>query len=123
MTAREYIAEVQAAIGQAVHVLLFDVRFDEIDVDECYIKGVLMLRGGYQLYIAEYVITGPKFERSKYRYHLQRVDGEFIVRWDNAPHHRHVSSFPHHRHEADGSLHVSEAMDVAMVLRAAVDYI
>lgn len=85
--------------------------------------GVLALRGGYQLHIAEYVVAWPEFERSRYRYHLQRVSGEFVVRWDNAPHHRHVASFPNHRHEADGSVHASDAMDVAQVLRAVVGYI
>jgi hypothetical protein len=37
---------------------------------------------------------------TKYRHHWQDQAGRLIKRWDNAPHHPHVSSFPHHLHDA-----------------------
>ncbi len=123
MRAREYFQIVQEAIRLAPYVLSFEIAFEEIDLQECYIRGVLQLEGGMQLHIAEYVITGPAFDRTKYRYHLQNSDGQLLVRWDNAPHYRAITSFPHHRHEADGSVQASPAMDIEEVLQAIVAYL
>lgn len=33
---------------------------------------------------------------------LQKENGELIIRWDNAPHHREIRTFPHHVHTKDG---------------------
>ena len=123
MNAREYYERVQTAIRSASYVLSWDVDFDEISVNQCYIRGVLRLVGSYELHIAEYVTTSPILSRDKYRYHLQRSDGVMIVRWDNAPHHRNVHSFPDHRHEADGSVNASDRMDVNGVLELVLPYI
>ncbi|MEK7541446.1 MAG: DUF6516 family protein [Patescibacteria group bacterium] len=35
---------------------------------------------------------------SKYAYHWQDARGALICRWDNAPHHRRMTTFPHHKH-------------------------
>ena len=123
MNAREYLGAVQKTIQSAPYVISFEIAFEEIDARECYIKGKLQLTGGLQLHIAEYVITGPTFDRTKYRYHLQDADGRMIVRWDNAPHHQQVTTFPHHCHKADGSVEESPAMDIEAVLRAVVAYL
>ena len=64
MTAREYYHSMQATIGEAPHVTASDVSFDEIVANECYIRGMLKLSGGFELHIAEYVITEPNIERS-----------------------------------------------------------
>ena len=45
MNARAYYLGVQDAIQGAPHVLASDMRFEEIDVNECYICGVLTLMG------------------------------------------------------------------------------
>ena len=87
MNARDYYANLQSAIHALSHVLGSDVRFEEIDVNECYIKGVLTLIGGFELHIAEYTVTDPVPTRPKYRYHLQTTKGNMISRWDNAPPH------------------------------------
>ena len=123
MKAREYFSGVQDAIQATPYVVAFEIAFEEIDQWECYIRGKLQLDGGLELHIAEYVITGPTFERTKYRYHLQDAMGKMIVRWDNAPHHRQVATFPHHRHEANGDVKESPAMDIKAVLRAVAIYI
>lgn len=53
----------------------------------------------------------------KYSFHWQRDDGSLIRRWDNAPHHREISSFPHHVHEGDeNTVLAHEAVDVFGVL-------
>ncbi len=124
MNAREYFLIVQAAIHSAPHVLRSDVRFDEIDTNECYLRGVLWLSGGFELHIAEYVVTAPELERLKYRYHLHAAEPQRMVsRWDNAPHHPHLATFPHHEHDANGVVSPSVPMDIAAALEAALKLI
>jgi hypothetical protein len=77
------------------------MHFEEIDVHECYIRGVITLINDFTLHVAEYVVTAPDVTRPKYRYHLQDSEGASVSRWDNAPHHPEVSSFPHHIHDGD----------------------
>lgn len=95
---REYFRQVQEAILKAAHVVQSNLNFDEISQNECYIKGTLMLNGGNELHIAEYVITEPHIQRLKYRYHLQSATKELLIRWDNAPHHPEIKTHPHHTH-------------------------
>jgi len=123
VNAREYFRSLQITISDAPHIIGSDVNFDEIVANECYIRGVLTLTNGFELHIAEYVITEPEVQRSKYRYHLQRANGILIARWDNVPHHHDVSTFPHHRHNASGSVHSSSPMDVSQVLTAVIPLI
>ncbi|RMF57029.1 MAG: hypothetical protein D6748_12130 [Calditrichaeota bacterium] len=33
-----------------------------------------------------------------YSYYWLRSNGKIIIGWDNAPHHREISTFPHHKH-------------------------
>ena len=122
MKAREYYAVIQAAILAAPHVIKSEVSFDEVSETECYIRGTLILTGGYELHLAEYVVTEPEIKRLKYRYHLQTVEGKFLVRWDNAPHHSEVETHPHHLH-IEESVKASEYMDIGRVLAAVMDFI
>ena len=40
------------------------------------------------------------FDLNKRKYSFQWMEENFDlkIRWDNAPHHRHISTFPHHKH-------------------------
>ena len=123
MNARDYYLGLQHGIHAAPHVLRSDVQFEEIDVNECYVRGVLTLIGGFELHIAEYVVTDPVLTRPKYRYHLQTSDGKLISRWDNAPHHPTVSTFPDHRHDDRDGIHPASSMNVPDVLDAVLQFI
>lgn len=122
MKSREYYASVQKAILAAAHVLQSDISFDEISEDECYIRGVLTLAGNYQLHIAEYVLTGPVFQRMKYRFHLQTSKGKLIARWDNAPHHPEVKTHPDHLHVGD-KIKANPPADISQVLADVLSFI
>ncbi len=50
----------------------------------------------------------------RYAYHVFK-DGTTIVRWDNAPHHRDISTFPHHKH-VGGEIVESDEMQIGDVL-------
>jgi hypothetical protein len=97
------------------------MRFEEIDINECYVRGVLRLIDGFELHVAEYVITAPELIRPKHRYHLQTSDGAFVSRWDNAPHHADVPSFPDHHHN-DMGVHPSPPMTIPEVLNRLLDF-
>jgi hypothetical protein len=116
--AREYYLDLQDVIHAAPFVLRSDLRFEEIDTSECYIRGILLLVGGFELHIAEYVVTEPDLTRPKYRYHLQSSNNELVARWDNAPHYPSVPTFPHHHHDADGQVHSNRPMSIPEVLDA-----
>jgi len=51
----------------------------------------------------------------KYSYHLMK--GDKIMRWDNVPHHKEISTYPHHKHENDQVIE-SPDMDIEKVLKA-----
>ncbi len=50
MKSREYYASVRKAVLAALHVIQTDISFDDISEEECYIRGVLTLNGGYILH-------------------------------------------------------------------------
>ena len=52
-------------------------------------------------------------EHIKYSYHLMK--GNKVIRWDNVPHHKEISTYPHHKHEND-KIEKSTKIDISMVL-------
>lgn len=38
------------------------------------------------------------FKRVNYKFHYRDTDGNLIFRYDNSPHHAHLSTFPAHKH-------------------------
>jgi hypothetical protein len=40
-------------------------------------------------------------DENNYSFHWQNAKSNLIVRWDNAPHHKNLSSYPHHLHEKE----------------------
>lgn len=60
--------------------------------------GTLELTDGSSIHVKDYSFRGGA---RKYSYHWQSAEGQFIGRWDNAPHWPEVESHPHHFH--DGS--------------------
>ncbi|MCL5610946.1 MAG: DUF6516 family protein [Chloroflexi bacterium] len=122
MKSREYYSSVQAAILAAPHVIQNDISFDEVSEEECYIRGILTLTGGYELHIAEYVVTEPDFKRLKYRFHLQSSEGKMIARWDNAPHHPEIKTHPNHLHIAE-KIKPNLPANIPQVLAAVLSFI
>lgn len=71
-------------ITEEEHVAVLKVRF--------------LLCDGTILWIREVMVRN---EVMAYSYYWLRPDQTVIIGWDNAPHHREVSSFPHHKHRGD----------------------
>ena len=63
-----------------------------------YYRLKIFLEDNTVLFVREYV---DEVERV-YSFHWQDQNDRMIMRWDNAPHHQHISTFPHHKHTPDG---------------------
>jgi hypothetical protein len=59
-----------------------------------YYKVTVHIDGGNKLFAREYVDQNERC----YSFHWQDASGCLISRWDNAPHHSHLTTRPHHRH-------------------------
>jgi len=68
--------------------------------DFYYIKVQAELVNKSILFIREYVSE----EDYHYSYHWQEEDSQLIIRWDNAPHHKHIKTHPHHKHIGENIL-------------------
>jgi hypothetical protein len=65
-----------------------------------YIKGEIVFTDSSQLYFIEVKNTDVK-PKNKYRYHYMDKSKGFIFRYDNAYHHKELSTFPNHKHTGD----------------------
>lgn len=72
----------------------------EIDtnLETGFIKGRITFLDGSVLEFSEQLPTA----RQKFRFHYMDAEGNLILRWDSAPHHRHLSTFPFHLHTPQG---------------------
>jgi hypothetical protein len=119
---RAYYANVQKAILASLHGIHSDISFDEMSEEECYIQGKPTLAGGFELHIAEYVITEPARKRLKYRLHPQSADNKLIARWNNAAHHPEVKTHPDHLHVGE-KVKANPPMEISQVLEAVLSFI
>lgn len=80
--------------------------------DGFYIKIKVDLINDSVVFIKEYVDT---IERN-YSYHWQDLDGNLIIRWDNAPHHKNIVTYPHHYHK-NGKIFESYDIDYISIFK------
>lgn len=82
-------ASFQDIVGD-IEVVKYDVEENQIRL---HVK--LRLKDSSQLVIRDY-----KFRDNtrKYSYHWMDKDGGLLIRWDNVPHWKNISTFPHHKH-------------------------
>ena len=58
----------------------------------------------------------------KYRYHVMDTKKEFVIRWDNAPHHSEIPSFPHHFH-VKNEIHETKQYSLQKILSLIPNYL
>lgn len=93
-------------------VLSFDVLDHRVWHTGSYLRLTVVLRDGSELHTREYL---DEHER-KYSFHWQTAGGDLVARWDNAPHHRELSTHPDHKH-ADRGVETSFEVSLDDVLR------
>jgi len=76
-------------------IIKFNVISWDIEPESYRLKGEVFLIDNTILIIKDYLFSNGR----KYSYQWQTNNGEIIIRWDNAPHWKEISTFPHHKHE------------------------
>lgn len=110
-----YLADLKASLTASPIVKDVDIIDEFITSVSGFLDCKVLMIDGSVLYVTEYfTICENRIERDKYSYHLQR-DDDFVIRWDNAPHHKEVSTFPFHVHK-EGEVHESKEMKLEKVL-------
>ncbi|ADB42221.1 toxin-antitoxin system TumE family protein [Spirosoma linguale] len=78
-------------------------------------KARLTLTDGSLLEFSEINVLG--IQKRKYAFQWMTASFDLLMRWDNALHHRHISTFPHHKHVGDElTIEPSEEMFLEDVL-------
>ena len=101
----EYFREVESRLKNAEIIADKSVDLREFSATEGMLRGMLLFVDGSILEFMEYL---QEENRLKYRFHLMDKEGNMVLRYDNAPHHKDVSSFPHHKHIPGN---ISESVD------------
>ena len=91
----EYFQEVEFRLKIAKIITDKSIDLREFSATEGMLRGKLLFVDGSMLEFMEYL---QEENRLKYRFHLMDNEGNMILRYDNAPHHKDISSFPHHKH-------------------------
>jgi hypothetical protein len=96
MTVRDYLSQLDAKLEELANTIisLFIQRDIDANLEMGFIKGRITFLDGSMLEFSEQLPT----ERQKYRFHYMDAASNLILRWDSAPHHRHLSTFPFHLH-------------------------
>jgi len=90
-----YFREVELRLKNTEIIADKSVDLREFGATEGMLRGRLLFVDGSMLEFMEYL---QEENRLKYRFHLMDKEGNMVFRYDNAPHHKDVSSFPHHKH-------------------------
>ncbi len=73
---------------------ILDYKFSSIAQ---FLKAKVVLKNDDVLYVKEFISSTEHL----YSYHWQKANGDLIIRWDNAPHHKSLKTFPHYKHSPD----------------------
>jgi hypothetical protein len=91
----EYFKEIELRLKNTEIITDKSVDLREFSATEGMLRGRLLFIDGSMLEFMEYL---QEETRLKYRFHLMDKQGDIVFRYDNAPHHKDVSTFPHHKH-------------------------
>ena len=98
----EHLARVEQLVLQVPDLYVDYYAHEVISHERANIRFRLRTSHGHLLEVGEALgLSSGALTFLSYRYHLQDTNNKMIFRYDNAPHHRHLSSFPHHKHESD----------------------
>ncbi len=122
----EYFREVELRLKNTEIVTDKYVDLREFSATEGMLRGRLLFVDGSMLKFMEYL---QEETRLKYRFHLMDKEGNMVFRYDNAPHHKDVSTFPRHKHlpnnviESDdkGIMDVLDEVEILMSDAVTVD--
>lgn len=101
---QKFVADIEKALSSSPIILSSNLQKQfGSDNDTVYIKGNIMVIDSSVLEIALFAgRSRGVLVVDKYRFHYMDRRGRLIFRYDNAPHHKEISSFPNHKHTSSG---------------------
>ncbi|OQX23915.1 MAG: hypothetical protein BWK80_23440 [Desulfobacteraceae bacterium IS3] len=99
--------EILKLLDRAAGVNTYEIQDYKRWSDGFYYRLKVVFADKSVLFAREYVDPAEKH----YAFHWQNKENLMIMRWDNAPHHRDISTFPHHRHS---DKEISESTDISI---------
>ena len=117
MTLQGYLARLADTLHSRHDITLEELRLMLTTVGAIF-QAKARFYDGSRLLIVEKVerVSSRDVRRVAYKFHYQQTDGTLVFRYDDSPHHPHLSTFPHHKHAGD-SIVEAGAPDLADVLR------
>jgi len=111
----DYLAELKALLTTSRIVKDIEIIDEFITSVSGFLDCKITLIDDSTLFFTEYSTSSKdKIFRDKYSFHWQKWD-KMIIRWDNAPHHKEVSTFPYHMHKGE-KVFKSDEMTLEKVL-------
>lgn len=99
MSLSNYAFEIEQAIFSCPLVIHHDFKVTVASPSTGYIEAQVFFKDGSILALFEFLrLIEDAVVREKYRYHYMSQDNKMIFRYDNAPHHKEITTFPHHKH-------------------------
>lgn len=99
---QEYFTSYEYIIQQSPLVISYTSYIVVSSPSMGHVQGTATFVDGSELTFFELLSQDQDMvRRMKYRFHYQRGN-QFIFRYDNAPHHRELSTFPSHKHTSKG---------------------
>ena len=117
MNLHGYVIRLETILRSRQDFELNDMRLTLMSLG-AVIVAKLTFYDGSQLSFTEQVeqVAPRQVERRAYKFHYQRADGTLVFRYDNSPHHPHLTTFPAHKHVGEQVIE-SPAPDLTEVLR------
>ena len=75
--------------------------------DGFYYKIKIGIQDGSQLFAREFYNQNERH----YSFHWQDARDILLIRWDDAPHHRHLFTFPYHKHLGES---ITESLPISL---------
>ncbi len=112
----KYLAGFKAELTRPSIVTSIEIIDEFVTEVSGFIDCKATLIDGSVMFLTEFVkIESSTFVRDKYSYHMQN-EGQMVFRYDNAPHHREISTFPHHKHVGGNrEEHVVPSMEMTLI--------
>jgi len=92
-----YFNQIEQILKTFADISSYQITKKKYNNEQGFITCTITFSNGFQLEITEVVDTSIP-NKLKYRYHFMDDADKIIFRYDNAPHHKELTTFPHHKH-------------------------
>lgn len=96
-----YFTQLEQILHAFSNICSYTLKKKRYNSKQGYINGSIIFESGSRLDFVEVKQT-DSHTKIKYRYQYMDSHQDMVFRYDNAPHHSHLSNFPHHKHLETG---------------------